>query len=99
MYFITCFQKISEDKCGVDIGATRTFGYYDKFEYADEALKFNFCDMYEHLYSFAVIEKLEPGIHSIPINRWFYKYDEEKDGFYHIEEPDEFKHCTNFALG
>lgn len=100
MYFITCFEKIGTDDYGwLETGAVRTFGYYDNFEYADEALRQNCCDMYEYLYMYAVVEKIDPGIHPIAEKRWFYKYDEEKDGFYPIREPKELEHYINIALG
>ena len=100
MYFITCFEKIDTDRCGwLETGAIRTFGYYTYFEYADEALRENYCDMYEYLYMYAVVEKIDSGIHPIAEERWFYKYDEEKNGFYPIEEPKEFEHYINIALG
>ena len=99
MYFITCFQKIGRDEYVLDIGSSRVFGYYDNFEFADEALRHNCCDMYEYLYLYAVVEKIDAGIHSIAEERWFYKYDKEKDGFYPIEEPKEFENYINIALG
>lgn len=99
MYFITCFQKIDRGKYGLDIGSSRVFGYYDDFNYADEALRHNCCDMHETIYHYAVVEKIDPGIHSITEKRWFYKYDKERDGFYPIKEPKEFEHYMNIALG
>lgn len=99
MYFITCFQKIDEDNYGLSVGASRTFGYLDNFDEANDALKYNVCDMHEYLYRYAVIEKIGTGIFPIAEERWFYKYNEEKGGFYPIEEPKEFEHYTNIALG
>lgn len=99
MYFITCFSKIDKNEFELNMGDVRTFGYYNSFEHADEALKRNRCDMYEYLYGYALIEKIESGIHPIAEERWFYKYDEEKDGFYPIEEPKEFENFINIALG
>ena len=59
MYFITAFNQISIDgqTKTLDVGFQRTFGYYDNFNYADEALKQNYCDMHEAIYHYAVIEK------------------------------------------
>ena len=99
MYFITCLEKIGKGKYGLDVGASRTFGYLDNFDDADEALRQNSCDMHEYLYHYGVIEKVEPGIHPVAEKRWFYKYNGEKNGFYPIEEPKEFEHYINIALG
>ena len=98
MYFITCFEKIDKDDLGWrDIGCSRTFGYYENFEDADKALKGNYCDMFETIYHYAVIEKIEQGIHSRREGHWFYKF--EKEGYLPIEEPEEFKCCANIAIG
>lgn len=101
MYFITAFNQISIDgqTKTLDIGFQRTFGYYDNLDYTDEALRQNCCDMHETIYHYAVVEKIDAGIHPIVEKRWFYKYNKEKDGFYPIEEPKEFKHYSNIALG
>lgn len=100
MYFITCFRKVAKDDLGwLDMGETRTFGYYDNFDDADKALKCNCCDMHETIYHYGVIEHIEQGIHSYRKGRWFYKYNKEKSGYIPIEEPEEFKHCYNIALG
>ena len=99
MYFITCFTKINKDEYGLDIGSARTFGYFEKYEDAHQALKTNCCDMFETINNYEIIEKIEPGIHSLAEQRWFYKYDENKDGFYPIEESKEFEAHINFAIG
>lgn len=100
MFFITCFSKIAKDDLGwLDIGAFRTFGFKETFEEAEYALNHNVCDMWEYLYDYAIVEEMHPAIHPIAENRWFYKYDREKNGFFSMEEPEEFKHCCNIALG
>ena len=55
--------------------------------------------MNEHLYVYAVVEKIEEGIHPLALERWWYKYDREKDGFFPMEEPEFMKHYINIALG
>lgn len=101
IFFITCFQKIDIDKLGwLDMGASRTFGFKPTFEQAEEALNTNMCDMYEFLYHYAVVEEMEPAIHPDVKNRWFYKWDDEKQGFFRMdEEPKEFASYCNIALG
>ena len=100
MFFITCFCKVAKDDFGwLDIGDSRTFGYYDSFEEADKMVKKNHCDMHETIYHYAVIEHVGIGIHSRRKGRWFYKYDKTKGEFLPIKEPEEFKHCYNIALG
>jgi hypothetical protein len=97
MYFITCFN--TDEKYGV--GASRCFGYYEDFETADQAVRENWCDMYEYTYSYAVIEFIEAGIHSIAEkeNRKTYKWDNTIKGYLPCEEPQEIEHYCNFAIG
>ena len=99
MYFITCFTKVNKDEYGLDIGLKRTFGYFEKYEEADQALRTNCCDMFETIYHYAIVEHIEPGIHSLSKERWFYQYNKEKDGYEIIEEPIEFNQYINVALG
>ena len=100
MFFITCFSKVAKDELGwLDMGASRCFGFKETFEKAEEALNGNYCDMWEYLYDYAVVEEMDPGIHPDVKNRWFFKYDQEKNGFFRMDEPEEFAHCCNIALG
>lgn len=100
MYFITCFEKCEKDKNGwFDGGAARTFGYEEMFEDAKRALNTNTYDMHEYLYTYAVIEKIGPHIHpDVQMEQWF-KWDEERDGFFEIEKPDAAYGVCNHALG
>lgn len=100
MFFITCFEKIGVDKLGwPDMGDTRVFGFKETLAQAEYALNNNVCDMFEYLYSYAVVEEMHPAIHPAVEGRWFFKWDNEKQGFFAMEEPEEFKHYCNIALG
>ena len=99
MYFITCFQKIGNDKYGLDIGASRVMGYYSNFGSVNSVLQKNICDIQERIYHYAIVEEISEGVYPAVEERWFYKYDEENDGFYPIEEPKEFEHYSNIAFG
>ena len=100
MFFITCFSKVAKDDLGwLDMGTSRTFGFKETFEEVEYALNHNVCDMWEYLYDYAIVEEMHPAIHPTVENRWFYKYDREKNGFFSMEEPEEFKYCCNIALG
>ena len=100
MFFITCFSECKRDEHGwLEMGASRVFGYYEDFETCEQALNENWCDMFEYLYTYAVVEHIEPGIHSICEERWFFEWDNDKKGFFRIEEPKEFEGFINIALG
>ena len=100
MYFITCFEKCERDEEGeFDGGATRTFGYEETLDEAEAALIFNVCDMHEYLYEYAVVEKIGPYIHPEVEEEIWFKWDEEKQGFFRIERPEATYGVCNHALG
>lgn len=99
MYFITCFEQLPKSNDHFDIGSSRCFGYKKTLKEAIKALHNNTCDMHEYLYSYAVIEKLGPYIHPDVEMHQFFKFDPDRRGFYEIDDPEELKHLTNFALG
>lgn len=101
MFFVTVFNQVSIDAQTkvLYIEPSRVVGYYTDFNDADTVLKENICDVHETIYHYAVIEEIEEGVYPVAQSRWFYKYDKEKDGYYPIDEPAEFKHYSNIALG
>ena len=100
VFFIAGIEKKSIDSLGwLDTGDIRVFGYKETFEQAKKALNENWCDMHEHLYKYAVVEEIPSGIHPDVINRWFFEWNENKEGFFEIEEPKEFLEYCNFTIG
>lgn len=100
MFFITCFSKCEKDELGwFDGGASRTFGYYDNFEDCKRALNENWCDMHEFLYLYAVVEKIDQGIHAIAEDEVWFKWDEKRQGFFEISKPECANGFTNHAIG
>ncbi len=88
------------DKNGwLDEGCKRTFGFYPNYDSARESLHENRCDMNETCYNYAIVEELDIGIHPIVRFKQWFKWNKEREGFFEIEEPEEAKHFTNFALG
>lgn len=98
MYFITCFQKYEIDKSGWrDVGAIRTFGYYDTRSVAIRAVKLNNCDIHECLYDYAVIEYIPDGLYNVAEERIFFKWNEKLYGYKEIKP---FEDCFgNYAFG
>ena len=101
MYFITVFHQATIDAQtkSLDLGMSRTVGFFDSLDNANVVLKENTYDVHETIYHYAVVEQIEMGVYPIAKERWFYKYDKEKNGYYPIEEPKEFEHYINIALG
>lgn len=100
MYFITCFSKCEKDEKGwFDGGAARVFGFVETLEEAERALNENWCDMFEYLYTYAVVEKMEPGIHPECEEEYWFEWNQEKEGFFRIEKPEATEGVCNHALG
>ena len=98
MYFVTCFQKYEIDKLGwPDIGAARTFGYYNDREVAIKMVELNNLDIHECLYDYAVVEYIPEGLYNVAEERIFFKWNEDKKMFEIIEGFDD--HYGNYALG
>lgn len=103
MYFITCFQKDGTEKIDglPNFGTMRTFGYLENYDEAEKALNENWCDMYECVYNYAVIEKIGPGkvkgLACKEEDRKWFQYDREKDGFFQIKKPLSYEITQNFA--
>ena len=80
----------------------RTWGFYLDQAEAIEDLACNATDMCEGVYEYAV---LEPYVAGGPLgyvheeDRYWFKYDREKDGYFPIEEPEHMKHVFGFAFG
>ena len=100
MFFITCFEKCEKDEIGCFVtGDTRTFGYFDNLETCIQALNENICDMHECLHKFAVIESIGQGIHPHAKEISWFRWNDEKQGFFEIEKPRCSRNYSNYALG
>ena len=99
MYFITCLENLEKDALGW-LGDARCFGYFLNYERAKEALETNECDVWEMgVFEYAVIEKVEPGIHPHAEEIAWFKFDTENCGFREIPKPEETNGEYNYALG
>ena len=96
MYFITCFSNYESDY----MENHRTFGYFSDTDTCLEALNENWADMCEaRYYTYAVIEEISEGIHSHAKQIAWFRWDEEKEGFYETEKPEWSNGGYGFALG
>lgn len=100
MWFITVMEKIKPaEYFGADFGDMRTWGYYKEKGNALLALHHNWTDMNEDCYDFAVLEKMDEGVVPYCEERYWFKYDIERNGYFEIEEPECVKRLANFAIG
>lgn len=100
MWFITVMEYLIEDeKYIARHGDKRTWGYYEEKKTALQALHENRIDMNEGIYSVALLEKFGPGISPWCEERQWFEFDQERCGYFEVEEPEFIKCLVNFALG
>ena len=95
MFFITCFSNFESEY----LDNYRTFGYFSELAMCIQALNENWADMNEGYYTYAVIEELSEGIHSHAKQIAWFRWDEEREGFYETEKPEWANGWYGFALG
>lgn len=93
---ITCEDKETEYK---GYRGRRCFGYFPTFKEAEDAVLNNRCDIFEYIHEYAVIEKVEDGIHQIDLNPTWYKWNVEKGDYEKTEEPDFAKGYVGWGIG
>lgn len=100
-WFITVMGKCEMIDGFLHTHPTRCWGFYDNKDTALAALHNNRTDMWETVYSYAVLEPYYEGLcgYCFDEPRQFFKYDIEKDGYFEIEEPEGIKNYVGFALG
>lgn len=99
MWFITVFEKYVKTNTAPDIGEFRPIGYYPHKEMAIEDVLENAIDMHEDMYKYAVIEKIPMGLYQLAEERIFFKWDEDKHGFFEVDGK-QFEDCFgNYAFG
>ncbi len=92
MYFITCFDSLSEDS------GKRTVGFVKDLSVAERCLRDNYMDIRESIYDYAVIERMYEGIYPFTDYRKFYKWNGNEYGYREIPEPTEMHGVCNIAF-
>ena len=92
--------KSSHQQCERLCPRERCFGYFQSYERAREALGTNECDVWEMgIWGYAIIEKVEPGLHPHSEEMAWFEFDTEKRRFREIPKPEETNGEYNYALG
>lgn len=100
MYFITTIKHLPEGNYK-DMGSTRCVGYYETFSDADESVKNNCCDIWETVYDYCMIEKVEAGLYQYAVddNRWLYKFNLKTKKYEPIKISEEFDGICGLGIG
>ena len=102
MWFITAVEKMEpypESKYFTNTGKTRCWGFYFDKEDAVHVVRENVADIQEYFYDYAVIEEYEEGISNYTGNRQWFKWNEDRQGYFEISEPENMEYICCFALG
>jgi hypothetical protein len=98
MYFITTFTKYDIlDSKFIEIGSSRTVGYYKNKKDAIDTILENCGDIWETIYTYAVVERIEPGLYPIADERWFFKWNMDTRQYEPIEPLT--SNFGNYAFG
>ena len=99
-WFITVFAGWSEETSNPI--CMRTWGFFKDKQAALTVLHNNMTDLWETVYTYAVLEPYYEGCigsYAFEYPRQFFKYNQEKDGYFEIAEPEVFAHSCSLALG
>ena len=86
MWFVTVVEKMEDTEYyWANYGSTRTWGYYSDKEVATQSLHENWTNMRENFWNYAVIEEYEEGICNDTGERQWFKWNEERQGYFEID--------------
>ena len=98
MYFITTFTQYTIMESGFpEIGSTRTVGYYRNKKDAIDTVLENCCDLWETIYTYAVVEYIGEGTYNEAYERLFFKWDNDTKQYEPIEPFND--NFGNYAFG
>lgn len=102
IYVIGCGNIVTTEfangKSGTDFTVVSLPGWYSTFEAADEAVRNNYADIWEHAYDYAIIEEVSEGLYNPDADGKFYKYNTEKGIYEPIEPPECTKHYCGYTI-
>lgn len=98
-YFITGITYKGEVETVLPNRGQRCFGYFQTFEKAEKAVLNNYCDIWETIYEYVVIEKVKDGIHQIDLKPIWYKWNLEKECYEKTEKPDFADGYAGWGIG
>jgi hypothetical protein len=94
------FEKLEKDKGGYpDFGSQRVVGFYTNKDDAFHDVQINALDIREYTYNYTLIERVEEGFYGSTHSRYFFKYNEEKNMYEEINEPDYLNNFIGFTIG
>jgi len=99
MYFLTSIHLKNETGFESKPDYSRCFGYFPEKQTALQAADENWADMEECLYDWLVIENIPEGLHAIPEEEVWYKWDIGLSAWLHAEKPEWSQGIINWSIG
>ena len=94
IYTITTMADISNSRC---------IGWFSKFEYAENEILNNTYDMYEGMYRYAIIEKVNEGLYGsfgTDLRITFYEWDKNLGCYLKLDGiPISYKQMCGLGIG
>lgn len=101
IYVIMTMEKLEQGNGGwANFGLTAIPGWYSSKDKAFDAVRNNYCDIWETCFNYALIEKIEEGLYNpATTDRWWFKYNEADDQYELIDEPNCVRYECGFTMG
>lgn len=92
MWFITMITDLEEF-------STRTVGWYETKEVAENSVRENRCDLNETIYDYAVIEFVPKGLYANDNRGLWFKFNYETKKYEDIDCPKDFLNIVGIGIG
>lgn len=100
IFVVTVFEKCESSEYGfAETGCTRSPCFRTTFAEAEEVVKLNMCDIWEHCYDYAVIHEIGAELYPYKHMRKFYKFNRQLNSYEPIEEPECLSHIDFCGIG
>ena len=101
IYVIKTMTKCETvDEFWCEFGHERNIGYYCDLNAAQETVINNECDIWETIYTYAMIEEVYEGLYgSAGTRTWWYKYNDKIGMYEEMPQPEFTKNRFGFTIG
>lgn len=100
IYTILTAEKLEEDTNGFpNYGSIRVPGFFTGLDEAREAVTDNAGDMWETVYDYVCIEKVDEGLYGADGFCEWYKFNVETGGYEKIDTPEFEEHICGRTIG
>lgn len=77
----------------------RCVGFLTDKMLAIDIIRQNGGDIHEDSYTYAILEKIQPGLYPTVLEEYWFKWDQDKNEYVGCTKPENFTNVTNFGIG